>query len=258
MCAASCARCELLDPKIRCDKKTMNISLLDTYAPGGVSKVFDNILVQPDLAGKVEILSRDPFMLVIRDFVTDIEGSTLIDLTAKSLKRSTDQGGFDDAGVQEQVVSTGRTSSNAWCVGECESHPIVVNLLRRIANLTLSDPLNFESFQVLRYSLGQKYDVHHDGSNDNHMPAGPRVFTFFLYLSDVEEGGETHFPKLNIKVKPRKGSALLWPSVLDRDPRAVDPRTSHAALPVIRGTKYAANVWMLVFGCHLFSTMHRK
>ena len=235
MCAASCARCDLLNPKIRCAKETMNVTMVNTYEPGGITKVFNNFLSQPELQGKVEMLSQDPLMAVIRDFVTPYEGKRLLELTQAHLKRSTDQGEFDESGVQEQVVSTGRTSSNAWCTGPCESDATVRNLLVRIANVTLSDPLNFESFQVLRYQSGQKYDVHHDGSNDNHMPAGPRVLTFFLYLSDVDEGGETHFPQLNIKVKPVRGSALIWPSVLDRDPRAVDPRTSHAALPVIKG-----------------------
>jgi hypothetical protein len=30
------------------------------------------------------------------------------------------------------------------------------------------------------------------------MASGPRILTFFLYLSDVEEGGETSFPQLGI------------------------------------------------------------
>jgi hypothetical protein len=57
--------------------------------------------------------------------------------------------------------------------------------------------------------------------------AGPRVLTFFLYLSDVEEGGETAFPLLGIAVKPKKGKALLWPSVLDHDLQEFEPRTLH-------------------------------
>lgn len=52
--------------------------------------------------------------------------------------------------------------------------------------------------------------------------------TRFLYLSDVDEGGETSFPHLNIAVKPKKGRALLWPSVLDQNGlRDQDGRTHH-------------------------------
>ena len=43
--------------------------------------------------------------------------------------------------------------------------------------------------KVLRYEVGQKYITHHDyGAEDNSKPCGPRILTFFLYLSDVEEG----------------------------------------------------------------------
>lgn len=103
---------------------------------------------------------------------------------------------------------------------------------------------NFESFQVLRYRKSQKYDRHHDSSQEdvNHL-SGPRVFTFFLYLSDVIEGGETAFTDLNITVTPEAGMVLVWPSVLDEDPTKVDMRLHHAALPVRKGVKYAANVW---------------
>lgn len=81
------------------------------------------------------------------------------------------------------------------------------------------------------------------------MPSGPRILTFFLYLSDVEEGGETDFPILNISVKPKKGAAVLWPSVMLDDLTKQDPRTVHQAKPVIKGTKYAANSWY-----HLYNT----
>ena len=61
--------------------------------------------------------------------------------------------------------------------------------------------------------------MHHDvGYIDNAISPGPRMLTFFLYLSDVEEGGETNFPFLGVSVKPKKGRALLWPSMMDADP----------------------------------------
>jgi hypothetical protein len=60
------------------------------------------------------------------------------------------------------------------------------------------------------------------------------VLTLFLYLNDVEEGGETRFTQLNLDVKPRRGRAILWPSVLNEDPNVKDFRTEHEALVVTK------------------------
>jgi prolyl 4-hydroxylase len=83
--------------------------------------------------------------------------------------------------------------------------------------------------------------------------------TFFLYLNDVDEGGATQFSDItlgsanadsmngkgpiSIDVIPKKGTALVWPNVLDDDLDEMDDRTYHAALPVIKGEKYGANAW---------------
>ena len=121
---------------------------------------------------------------------------------------------------------------------------------------------NSEFIQLLRYEACahprakecQFYRRHHDTIPElGKMQCGPRVYTFFLYLSDVEEGGETEFPLIkrpsgiSVKVKPTRGTALVWPSVKNDDPTAQDPRTRHAALPVIKGTKFAANAWIHQF-----------
>jgi hypothetical protein len=53
-------------------------------------------------------------------------------------------------------------------------------------------------------------------------------------LNDVEEGGETRFNQLNLDVKPRRGRAILWPSVLNEDPNVKDFRTEHEALAVTK------------------------
>jgi hypothetical protein len=40
--------------------------------------------------------------------------------------------------------------------------------------------------------------AHHDtGASQFGLACGQRILTFFLYLSDVEEGGETAFPLLS-------------------------------------------------------------
>ena len=56
-----------------------------------------------------------------------------------------------------------------------------------------------------------------------------------------------NFPLLNVTVRPKRGRALIWPSVLDADPRMRDTRTDHEAVEVRRGVKYAANYWLHMF-----------
>lgn len=98
--------------------------------------------------------------------------------------------------------------------------------------------------QLLRYDEGQYYKSHSDflGGSET-LRAGPRALTLFVYLDDVAEGGETHFPELGLSVQPKRGRGVLWPSVLDTAPLVKDTRTRHQGLPVRRGRKHAINVW---------------
>jgi hypothetical protein len=66
---------------------------------------------------------------------------------------------------------------------------------------------------------------------------GCRILTVYLYLNDVEEGGGTNFPVLDLTVMPKQGRVVLWPSVLDSNPHDMDNRTNHQALPVVQGVK---------------------
>jgi prolyl 4-hydroxylase len=63
-------------------------------------------------------------------------------------------------------------------------------------------------------------------------------------LADVEKGGGTKFNKLDKVVMPKRGRAVIWPSVLDESPWDKDERTMHEALPVEAGRKYGANAWV--------------
>lgn len=57
----------------------------------------------------------------------------------------------------------------------------------------------------------------------------------------------TNFPSLDITIQPKRGTALLWPSVLNAEPMAKDGRTQHQALDVKKGIKYAANGWIHMY-----------
>jgi len=248
-CSASCDACELKDPKVRCDAKRIGYEPQNALAPGDLDAMFSKLGDRyPEY--NVTYLSRPPegpWVVQFDNLFSDEEMDTLIDQAGGDMKRSTDQGKFDEDGIQAQVESTSRTSENAWCMNDCERHPIIQRMSQRISEITLTPTGNFEAFQLLRYQKNQEYRRHHDASpDDNKLLAGPRILTFFLYLSDVEEGGGTHFPELKppLTVQPKRGSAILWPSVLNEDPTKLDYRTFHAALPVIKGVKFAANHWI--------------
>tara|TARA_B100001540_G_scaffold143315_1_gene127178 strand:+ start:6928 stop:7554 length:627 start_codon:yes stop_codon:yes gene_type:complete len=65
-------------------------------------------------------------------------------------------------------------------------------------------------FNLQRY----KQDGHFNGlhSERMHISSSSRLFAWMTYLNDVNDGGETDFHFYKIKVKPKKGLTLIWPS----------------------------------------------
>merc|ERR1712113_858884 len=94
------------------------------------------------------------------------------------------------------------------------------------------------------------YDVA-PGDRISLSAAGVRILTVFLYLSDVKKGGSTIFPRIGVKVKPKKGLAIIWPNVANENPEEVNMLMEHEASPVKEGLKRAANLWI-----HLYD--HKK
>jgi prolyl 4-hydroxylase len=94
-----------------------------------------------------------------------------------------------------------------------------------------------ESFQVVRYTEGQFFKGHYDISPDI-----KRFFTFFVYLNDISEGGETVFPKINKSFDPIKGNSLFWQNC-DTDGKCLED-TFHQGNPPTKGIKYGLNIWI--------------
>jgi prolyl 4-hydroxylase len=65
-----------------------------------------------------------------------------------------------------------------------------------------------EMFRFYKYSPGQRFKMHRDGSykrNDTECS----FFTFLVYLNDDFEGGETEFADL-FTIKPKTGDLLVF------------------------------------------------
>ncbi len=243
-CPVACGACHLRSKEARCVYSNMNMSEVPAYLPGEMSMMFESLIDRFEDRYTINILSTSPYVVTFDDFLSNDEIRALTN-EVKEWTRSVDTGQVNELGNTGQKLSEGRTSSNAWCTQDCQANQYVQSLYRKIEEIVGIPRSNYEHFQILRYEIGQKYEVHHDyGAVDQSAVGGPRILTFFLYLSDVDEGGETQFPALGISIRPKKGRAVLWPSVLDRDYMERDGRTMHESRPITRGRKFAANTWI--------------
>ena len=131
-----------------------------------------------------------------------------------------------------------RTSDGAtihWMIED----PAVHALNRRLAVVSETSYGQGEATLILRYKGAQEYRPHFDFVRSE---ANQRFKTVLVYLNHDYEGGDTCFPEVGLKIKGRKGDALIFTSALPD--RSVDPLSKHAGLPVTRGTKFLCTKWI--------------
>jgi predicted 2-oxoglutarate/Fe(II)-dependent dioxygenase YbiX len=87
-----------------------------------------------------------------------------------------------------------------------------------------------EGYSLLKYQESQYYDAHYDGSTSI-----GRAISALVYLNDDYEGGEIEFVNFKVKIKPKAGMMILFPS---------NYAYRHIAHPVTSGTKYALVTWI--------------
>jgi len=208
----------------------------------GADESFDvaNLLAVP----KAAALSESPRMRVTEGFA-DTETCDWI------VSRSRHKLG--PAMVWDQQSGTGKVDparSNTAVELRLTEMDVVLALLRaRISAATrLPEPI-FETPQVMRYTAGQEFKLHHDFLDPN-LPGhaadierrGQRIGTFLIYLNDDFEGGETDFPQAGITFRGKKGDALFFANVArDGGP---DPKSIHAGKPPTAGEKWIFSQWI--------------
>jgi len=178
-----------------------------------------------------------PWVITLENFITPEEISNFLKWGADI--------GYERSQAGDEIIEA-RTSSHAWCNDDCFDDAIVKSVRQRIVSVTGIPEENYECLQLLKYEPDQYYRPHNDFIEKHVDHAhGSRLLTFFIYFNEVEKGGGTRFPRLDgLTVEPRQGRVLIWPSVLDRDLYREDGRTTHEAMPVEAGEKWAANAWI--------------
>jgi prolyl 4-hydroxylase len=126
--------------------------------------------------------------------------------------------------------------------------PAVIELNRKLAEISGIDPIYGEPLQGQRYEVGQEFKAHTDYFEPDHPDyqtycavAGQRSWTFMIYLNDVEAGGATRFKVIDKIVQPERGKLLAWNN--RRPDGSLNAATLHHAMKVRKGLKYVITRW---------------
>uniref|UniRef100_A0A7S3R2Q1 Fe2OG dioxygenase domain-containing protein n=2 Tax=Dunaliella tertiolecta TaxID=3047 RepID=A0A7S3R2Q1_DUNTE len=206
-----------------------------------------------------QVLSWAPRIVNYPGFIDKARCEAIINLAKRSLHRSGLALGPGQKPVDQDNV---RTSSGTFLSGHNDPDGVLAWLEERIAAATLIPASHGEPFNVLRYEHNQHYDSHMDTFDPKQF--GPqrsqRIATVLIYLSDVEEGGETIFKREGLgngnrvitdwrscddgfKYKPRQGDAVLFWSTHPGSTE-IDRQGLHGGCPVTKGEKWVATKWL--------------
>lgn len=193
------------------------------------------------------VVSERPHVLICEGFVRPAVCDWLIERARPHLER---------ARVYDLQTGGGRIedvrSNSAHAFDLAGTDMVLVLLRERIARMAGLPIVGFEASQVLHYTPGQTFDWHVDfldaatpGHRDDLALRGQRIATCLVWLGDDHDGGETAFSAPDLKLRGRKGDAILWANVTP-DGRP-DPLSRHAGLPPTRGEKWVLSQWMRPF-----------
>ena len=149
-----------------------------------------------------------------------------------------------DAGAADHAQY--RTSDGAM-FGLLDLDLVLIALYERLSHFAGVPFENCELMGILRYRPGQAYAPHHDYLPEDAADysevkrSGQRIRTLLVVLNDDFDGGETHFPKLDLKLRGAPGDVFVFHNTDENN--APYPDSLHAGLPVHTGEKWLLTLW---------------
>tara|TARA_Y100000748_G_C15501048_1_gene490096 strand:- start:1219 stop:3426 length:2208 start_codon:yes stop_codon:yes gene_type:complete len=193
------------------------------------------------------VYSDDPGVYTLDNFITPEECQHIIREAKPRLGHAMVGAGLDPNNM-DGTYSTNRTGTNCWFPHNHD--PIFARVGERIAQEVGHPFANAEQFQVVHYDVGEEFKDHYDGWDQdgtsehfhNFKFGGNRLLTALIYLNDVPAGGGTKMTKLNHLIEAKQGRVLVFEDCY----KGTNNRhllSEHCGMPVIRGEKYAVNLW---------------
>ncbi|UGQ47994.1 2OG-Fe(II) oxygenase [Massilia endophytica] len=202
-----------------------------------------NVIRTSDRLVRVSMRVGQPVVAVLDNLLTEEECDGLIALARGQLEPSAT---VDPLTGQNQVKDH-RTSQGTFL--KSEGSGLIQRVERRIAEVMNVPVSHGEALHILHYQVGAEYRPHFDyfdpansGFAATLKRGGQRISTLIVYLNDVEDAGDTIFPKIHLSVVPKKGAAVYFEYV--NESGQLDELTLHGGAPVVAGEKWVATKWM--------------
>ncbi len=186
-------------------------------------------------------VNQDPLVCVFEDFLSEEEVEHILAAAKSELKRA------KVSSAKSGIESPGRSGSNCWVRHDFD--PVIEGLCTRVAEVVGIGLEYAESLQVVHYATDQQYAPHFDAWDATTergqrclANGGQRLVTCLFYLNDVEEGGGTCFPKLDMEIRAQKSRMILFHNCQSGS-LVRHPNSLHGGMPVLQGEKWACNLW---------------
>ena len=181
-----------------------------------------------------KIISADPYIALYEGLFSPAECKYLAVLGTPWLERAS------VLGLDGKPRMDGVRDAESCSIPNLAEDLVVQAINRCIAKATGTEPGWGEPLNILKYSPGQQYKPHHDGTGSDNVSV--RQLTALIWLNDQFEGGGTDFPKIKVTVRGAAGDMLVFRNT--RDNGEFDERMIHAGLPVTDGVKWMASRWI--------------
>jgi len=195
---------------------------------------------------------NEKFIFEINDFLTNEECDRYISEN-KELNKST-------LLSDEKIDNVVRSSSDTVLYDKILDEKIL-SLVNKYSKIKLNLK-NGEESTLINYKKKEEYKPHYDichptQSDESHLKhckedynrfTSIRYLSVIIYLNDNYEGGETHFPRLNLNIKPKRGKALVFLNCnksinLNNGLCDIIKDSEHGGNPIKNGEKWIIVKW---------------
>lgn len=209
-------------------------------------------------------LSVFPRVFEVKSFIEEMECDRMLEKAGPHVQKS--EVVLKDQDRHKENVDEWRTSFNHFL--QSAGDPVLEAMDHRVQNLTRISILHSELPQILKYTHQGRYDAHTDFFDPKdyardqrtlEMTANGvhnRLLTVFMYMTNVEKGGETFFPFHNriqhpvnysdcgrgFAVRPERQKVIIFYNLFPDG--SFDEASLHGGCRVLEGTKWSANYWV--------------